>query len=87
MNNGSCAIALRSDTASVLVTYNRAPSELAYPQNKVFMLNDNYAVAITGLNADGRTLIKFLRDECEQHIQSFGSEIPMELLVSKLALK
>ena len=57
----------QSNTHVVLGALNRAQSELASYQRKIFKLDDHMGIAMAGLNADGRVLTKYMRAECIDH--------------------
>ena len=58
----------------VLATLKRAASELSSAQNKLFKIDENLGVAISGLTADGTLATKALRAACITHKFTFGSE-------------
>ena len=58
----------------MLATLKRAASELSSAQNKLFKIDENLGVAISGLTADGTLATKALRAACITHKFTFGSE-------------
>ena len=58
---------LQSNTHVVLATLNRADSELTSSLQKVFKVDDHLGIAASGLISDGRSLCKFMRNECLNH--------------------
>ena len=58
----------------MLATLKRAASELSSAQNKLFKIDENLGVAISGLTADGTLATKSLRAACITHKFTFGSE-------------
>lgn len=58
---------MQSNDFVVLATLKRSESELASHQRKVFKIDDHMGIAIAGLNADGRVLCRFMRNECLNH--------------------
>jgi Proteasome subunit/Proteasome subunit A N-terminal signature len=60
VKQGSAALGLRSSTHAVLAAHNKAASDLASHQRKVFRADDHVGVAIAGLTADGRVLSRYL---------------------------
>ncbi len=57
----------------VLATLKRAESELSAFQRKVFKVDDHMGIAIAGLMADGRGLVKYMRNECLNHRYALGA--------------
>ena len=57
----------QSNTHVVLGALKRAPSELGSHQQKMFALDEHLGMAVSGLNADGRVLCRYLRNECLNH--------------------
>lgn len=51
---------LRSKTHVVLAALKRSPNELAANQKKIFKIDDHMGVAMSGLTADGRSLIRYV---------------------------
>lgn len=68
VKQGSAAVGLRSKTHAVLAAVNKAASELASHQRKVFRADDHVGVAIAGLTADGRVLSR--SDSTSSHLIS-----------------
>jgi 20S proteasome subunit alpha 6 len=87
VKQGSAAIGLRSDTHVVLGTLLRAASELSSYQRKVFKIDEHMGIAIAGLNADGRVLSRYMRNECINHKFVFESPMPVGRLVTQVADK
>lgn len=87
VKQGSAAIGLRSSTHVVLGTLLRAASELSSYQRKVFKIDDHMGIAIAGLNADGRVLSRYMRNECINHKFVFESPMPVGRLVTQVADK
>jgi len=83
VKQGSASVGLKSKTHAVVAAIKRASTELGSAQQKVFRIDDHLAISISGLNADGRVLTKYLRNECLNH--KFVFETPMS--VSKLVLQ
>lgn len=87
VKQGSACLGLRSKTHVVLAALKRSPNELASYQKKIVRVDDHMGVAIAGLTADGRTLVKYMRTECLNHRYVYGSAIPTGRLVLELADK
>lgn len=60
VKQGSAAVGLRSRSHAVLAAVNKAASDLASHQRKVFRADDHVGVAIAGLTADGRVLSRYV---------------------------
>ncbi len=69
----------------VLATLNRVSSELSSSQKKIFKIDDNVGVAISGLTADGTAAAKELRAECITHKFTFGTELDMGRMAARVA--
>ncbi|KAJ3700709.1 hypothetical protein LUZ61_004414 [Rhynchospora tenuis] len=87
VKQGSAAVGLRSKTHAVLAAVNKAASDLASHQRKLFRADQHVGVAIAGLTADGRVLSRFLRNECINHSFVYESPLPVARLVVQLADK
>lgn len=78
---------MTSDTHVVLVALKRSPHELASHQKKLLKIDDHMGIAIAGLNADARSLAKFMRTECLNHKYVYGSALQASRLVGDVADK
>lgn len=58
---------LQSKTHSVLATLNRTQGELSSTLKKVFKVDDHLGIAMSGVTADGRILVRYMRTECINH--------------------
>ncbi|PNH05265.1 Proteasome subunit alpha type-1-A, partial [Tetrabaena socialis] len=76
-----------SDTHVVLATLKRSQSELSSFQRKVFKIDDHMGIAIAGLTGDGRSMSKYMRNECINHRYVYESAMPVGRLVRQLADK
>lgn len=52
---------------------------------RVYSVDDHIGVAITGLQADGRVLVKRAADECRAWRQNFGEPISPRMLAERMA--
>jgi 20S proteasome alpha/beta subunit len=59
--------AAQSKTHVVLATLNRASSELSSHQRKTFKVDDHLGIAMSGIISDGRSLCRYMRNECLNH--------------------
>jgi 20S proteasome subunit alpha 6 len=87
VKQGSACVGVTSATHVVLAALKRSPSELAGYQQKVFRLDDHMGMCISGLTADGRSLCRYMRDECLSHRFVYDSAMPTERLVLDVADK
>lgn len=55
---GTVCLGLRSDKYVVLSALMRSPNILASHQQKISKIDDHLAIAMSGLTADGRSLVK-----------------------------
>lgn len=83
VKQGSAAIGLKSKTHVIIAAIKRSTDELASYQRKVFKVDDHIGVAVAGLTADGRVLLKYMRNEAMNH--SYVYDTPMQ--VGRLATK
>ena len=58
---------LQSKTHVVLGTLRRSPEELSSHQRKVYKVDDHLGTAVSGLNSDGRSLVRYMRNETLNH--------------------
>ncbi|KAJ6233019.1 proteasome subunit alpha type-1 [Anaeramoeba flamelloides] len=84
---GSTALGLKSKTHAVVVTLMRSSDELSSHQRKIFKVDGHMGIAISGLTADARVLLKFMRNETLHHKFVYGSDLPTGEVVSSLAMK
>ncbi len=61
---------LQSKTHVVLATLRRSTEELSSHQRKVFKIDDHIGIAVSGLNSDGRSLCRYMRNETLNHRQA-----------------
>ena len=71
----------------VLATLKRAASELSSSQRKLFKIDDNVGIAISGLTADGTAATKALRGDCITHKFTFESQVDVGRLAARVADK
>ena len=87
VNQGSAAVGLKSKTHVVLVSLKRASSELSSHMEKVFEVDAHVGMALAGLAADGRVLLKHMRNEALNHKFVYDTPVPVTRLVHNLADK
>jgi len=59
-HQGTACLGLRSNEYVVLAGLKRSPNELASYQKKLFKIDEHMGVGMSGLTADGRSLIKYV---------------------------
>mmetsp|Transcript_50040 Transcript_50040/g.113598 ORF Transcript_50040/g.113598 Transcript_50040/m.113598 type:complete len:263 (+) Transcript_50040:83-871(+) len=87
VKQGSACLGLCSKTHVVLCALKRSPHELASYQKKLLKIDDHMGMAIAGLNADARSLAKYMRTECLNHRYVYGSALQASRLVADVADK
>jgi len=87
VKQGSACLGLVSDTHVVLCALKRSPSELASFQKKILKIDEHIGMAIAGLNADARSLAKYMRNECLNHRYAMGTPMQGSRLVADVADK
>ncbi|CAE7403718.1 Psma1 [Symbiodinium microadriaticum] len=58
VNQGTVCLGLRSSTHVVVAALRRSPNELASHQKKIEKIDNHMGIAMSGLTADGRSLVK-----------------------------
>ena len=66
-------VLVQSKTHVVLLALNRPESPLSTASKKIFRVDDHMGIAISGLIPDGRTLCKYMENECLSHKYVFCS--------------
>jgi 20S proteasome subunit alpha 6 len=82
---GTACLGLRSKTHVVLAGLKRSPSELASYQKKLVKIDDHMGVGMSGLTADGRSLVKYMRTEALNHKYVYGTPMQGSRLVIDVA--
>jgi 20S proteasome subunit alpha 6 len=59
VNQGTVCIGVRSNKYVVLAALQRSTNELASHQKKLMKIDDHLGIAMSGLTADGRSLVKY----------------------------
>jgi len=78
-------LGLRSKTHVVLAGLKRSPNELASYQKKLVKIDDHMGVGMSGLTADGRSLVKYMRTEALNHKYVYSTPIQGSRLVIDVA--
>lgn len=87
VKQGSACLGICSDTHVVLCALKRSQHVLASHQKKLLKIDDHMGIAIAGLNADARSLAKYMRNECLNHRYIYGSALQASRLVTDVADK
>jgi 20S proteasome subunit alpha 6 len=87
VGQGMATVGLRSRTHALVACVMHSPSHFSSHQQKIFKVDDHIGIAICGLTADGRALLKILRTKCLDHRFAFGSEVPVVDLADHVALR
>ena len=87
VKQGSACLGIVGSKYVVLAALKRSPHDLAAYQKKLLKIDDHVGVAIAGLNADARTLAKYMRTECLNHKYVFGAPLQASRLLSDVADK
>jgi 20S proteasome subunit alpha 6 len=85
VNQGTVCLGLRNERYVVLAGLKRSPNELAAYQKKLHKIDDHMGVAMSGLTADGRSLIKHMRTEALNDKYVYGTPVQGGRLVLELA--
>lgn len=85
VKQGSAAIGLKSKTHVVIAAIKRTTDELASYQRKVFKVDDHIGVAVAGLTADGRVLLKYMRNEALNHKYVYDTPVQVSRLATTVA--
>lgn len=85
VNQGTACLGLRSKTHVVLAGLKRSPNELASYQKKLVKIDDHMGIGMSGLTADGRSLVKYMRTEALNHKYVYGTPIQGGRLVIDVA--
>jgi Proteasome subunit/Proteasome subunit A N-terminal signature len=87
VKQGSACVGATSKKFAVIAALKRSPGELASYQQKVYRLDEHMGLAMSGLTADGRSLVRYMRGECLNHKFVYGSPLQAERLISDVADK
>lgn len=87
VKQGSAVVACRNEDMIVIASLKRSPSKLSSFQEKIFEVDNKIGVAVSGLTADGTTMIDFIRGEIKKHTFLYDTTIEGGRLVSIVARK
>lgn len=85
MKQGTLSLALKSKDFSVILAVKKNPSKLACYQEKIFQINQHNTVVISGITADARVLIKYMRVKNAKHKLKYGNEMTVNQIAGKVA--
>lgn len=87
VKQGSPCVGLKSKTHSIVAVLNRAQSELASTQNKLFRVDDHIGFAVSGLVADANIMSTYLRQFAIKSKLVFDRPAPVSRAVEMIADK
>jgi len=87
VKQGSATVGIKSNTHAVIVALKRASSDLAAHQKKIIPVDAHMGVSISGLTADARLLVRFMRTECLNHRYAQDTALPVGRLLTMLGNK
>jgi len=85
VNQGTICLGLRNNDYVVIAGVKRLLNDLATHQAKIFKVDNHLMMGMSGLAADGRSLLKYMRTEALNHRFTYGSPIQGGRLVLDLA--
>lgn len=103
VKQGSAVVGLKSDKAVVLLALRRSTASAANTssssdaaetpvdpgsyQKKVFRVDEHFGVGVSGLIADARALVQYMRNEALNHQFLFGNDVQIGRLVTQISDK
>eukprot|EP00920_Eleutheroschizon_duboscqi_P021728 GHVT01051819.1.p1 GENE.GHVT01051819.1~~GHVT01051819.1.p1 ORF type:complete len:250 (-),score=46.61 GHVT01051819.1:401-1150(-) len=87
VKQGTCCVALKSNTHAVLCSLRRSVSKLSGYHRKLFKIDEHIGVAMSGITGDAKVISNFMRNECLHHRYVFNRPVPVGRLVNMLADK
>lgn len=87
VENSGTGVGIRCSDGVVLGVEKPIISKLLVPgsNKKLFSVHRGAGIAVVGLNADGRQLVKTGREESSNFLDTFGQTIPSNVLASRVA--
>ncbi|KNH06205.1 alpha 2 subunit of 20S proteasome [Perkinsela sp. CCAP 1560/4] len=87
VGNGGVSLAIKTSSGIVLATEKKLPSTLMKSSDihKVFSLDEHVGCVYSGIGPDARILIAKCRKICQKYNLTFGSLIPVRILVKEIA--
>jgi len=87
VKQGSATVGLKSKKDAVIVALKRASSDLAAHQKKIIPVDEHLGVSISGLTADARLMVRWMRTECLNHRYGYDVPLPLSRLMTMLGNK
>jgi len=87
VKQGSATVGLKSKNDAVVVALKRASSDLAAHQKKIIPVDEHLGVSISGLTADARLMVRWMRVECLNHRYAYDVALPVSRLLTMLGNK
>jgi len=87
VKQGSATVGVKSKTHAVIVALKRASSDLAAHQKKIIPVDSHMGVSISGLTADARLMVRYMRTECLNYRYAQDVPIPINRLMNTLGNK
>lgn len=87
VKQGSATVGVKSSTHAVIVALKRAASDLAAHQKKIIPVDEHMGVSISGLTADARLMVRWMRMECLNHKYADDVPLPVGRLMAQLGNK
>jgi 20S proteasome subunit alpha 6 len=87
VKQGSATVGLKSKNDAVVVALKRASSDLAAHQKKIIPVDQHLGVSISGLTADARLMVRWMRTECLNHRYGYDVPLPVSQLLTMLGNK
>jgi len=87
VTQGSAVVALRGKDHAVLCSLKRSQSELASYQKKIFNIDENMGIGVSGLTPDARVICNYMRNECLNHKYVYDKPMQVGRLVEQIGAK
>jgi 20S proteasome subunit alpha 6 len=87
VKQGSATVGIKSNTHAVIVALKRASSDLAAHQKKIIPVDSHMGVSISGLTADARLMVRYMRTECLNYRYAQDVPMPVNRLMNQLGNK
>jgi len=87
VKQGSATVGVKSKTDAVVVALKRASSDLAAHQKKIIAVDEHMGVSISGLTADARRLVRYMRTECLNYRYARDVPLPLNRLMTMMGNK
>ncbi|EZG55186.1 proteasome subunit alpha type [Gregarina niphandrodes] len=81
---GTCCVAIKSNSHAVLVALRRSISKLASHNSKIFKVDDHVGATFSGITADANLIVDQMRLDCMNHKYVYESNAPVGRLLEKI---